>query len=81
MRQKKHKKIHRTLTFLKISHHFKEPYKVRCMTAAAAAVHGLSTTHSLLIFHAVLATMQVVLDGNFINALLQTKYDAWLPGC
>lgn len=45
MRQKKHKKVQRTLTFLKISHHFREPYKV-------------------------------VLDGNFINALLQTKTDA-----
>ena len=27
MRQKKHTKVQRTLTFLKITHHFREPYK------------------------------------------------------
>jgi hypothetical protein len=78
MRQKKHKKIHRTLTFLKISHHFKEPYKVRCMTAAAAAGHGCAAPHLPLIVASLLLTTKVVLDGNFINALLQTKYDVWL---
>ena len=81
MRQKKHKKIHRTLTFLKISHHFKEPYKVSCMTAAAATVHGRPAPHLPLIAASLLLTMQVVLDGNFVNALLQTKYDAWPCGC
>lgn len=45
MRQKKHKKVSRTLNFLKITHRFHEPFKV-------------------------------VLDGNFINALLQSKTDA-----
>lgn len=45
MRQKKHKKVTRTLNFLKITHRFHEPFKV-------------------------------VLDGNFINALLQSKTNA-----
>mmetsp|Transcript_16741 Transcript_16741/g.50023 ORF Transcript_16741/g.50023 Transcript_16741/m.50023 type:complete len:248 (+) Transcript_16741:225-968(+) len=45
MRQKKHKKVQRTITFLKVTHQFREPFKV-------------------------------VLDGNFINALLQSKTDA-----
>lgn len=40
MRQKKHKKVQRTLTFLKISHHFREPYKVRRICGGGMAVVG-----------------------------------------
>lgn len=85
MRQKKHKKVQRTITFLKVTHQFREPFKVRppvpqwqaaCTAELPVPAHYAivvaNDTYSALLTR-VCWCMQVVLDGNFINALLQSK--------
>lgn len=86
MRQKKHKKVQRTITFLKVTHQFREPFKVgppvlqrqvSCTAELPVPAHHASVVATAMAISALLTRffwcMQVVLDGNFINALLQSK--------
>ena len=78
MRRKKHKHTRKTVAFYKVHYGFKEPFKV-CVVACVAmwvalAERGEGATSSWRARHpSESCRAQVLLDGNFLHATLQSK--------
>ena len=88
MRRKRHKATRRALRFFRINHGFREPYKVSrwwhetleqksstffvAIEMSKSAPLSLSLTSPLLSV-SLSSRFQVLLDGNFVHALRETK--------
>lgn len=74
MRRLKHKHTRRAVQFYEINHGFRKPFKAMNSAVASGSMHNFTVTAlPAARSNTLTLLLQVILDGNFVHAVRQTR--------